>query len=96
MTYSAERMAEWRSAPLRAAIRRWENRTYQAARSRLAAAHPAELARLRYGRSWGSARTALARRYPAEFLRILDGIRATDPRPGAGDGQERTEGKEAA
>ena len=42
MTLSPERLAEWRSRPLRAAIRRWENRTFNAARTELARRHPAE------------------------------------------------------
>lgn len=42
MALSPERLAEWRSAPERAEIRRWENRTFQAARTELARNHPAE------------------------------------------------------
>jgi hypothetical protein len=42
MALSPERLAEWRSTPERAGIRRWENRTFQAARTELARHHPAE------------------------------------------------------
>jgi hypothetical protein len=37
-----ERLAAWRSRPLRVQIRRWENRTFSAARTELARRHRAE------------------------------------------------------
>lgn len=42
MSLSPQRLAEWRSRPERVAIRRWENRTYAAARTELAHRHPGE------------------------------------------------------
>ena len=87
MTLSPDRFAAWRSTPERVAIARWENRTYEAARSRLAAAFPAEFRGLRPGRTWNTARTELAHRHPGEFLAILDGIREEDPRPEAATGE---------
>lgn len=48
MALSPERLAEWRSAPERAEIRRWENRTFQAARTELARRHRGEFAAILY------------------------------------------------
>jgi len=42
VAYAADRLAEYRSTPERAAIRRWENRTFGQARTELAHRHPAE------------------------------------------------------
>jgi hypothetical protein len=46
VTLSPDRLAEWRSAPDRTEIRRWENRTFQAARTELAHRYPAEFLKI--------------------------------------------------